>query len=216
MKILIYLLLTIGFSCQQKNINTIEVKSQNLKDTFDIKTLYIDQDTVAPLNILGGFSLSHSKSKNEVKLVSSKNINGNNIEFVILYKDSLSIYDKDNFYPGDIDYPIKQAYFNVNGIKTLINNSTNINAANIWYSEEEDKSIKFYKIGKISYIIIHGINLFCNGRQCNDDTIYMIRITDNGSTVIKGLKYNRIYPYLFNNIEFFIEFIFQFLLPLNK
>ena len=54
---------------------------------------------------------------------------------------------------------------------------------------------------KISYIIIHGINLFCNGRQCNDDTIYMIRITDNGITVIKGLKYNRIYPYLFNNIE---------------
>ena len=194
MKILIYLLLTIGFSFKQKNINTIETTSQNLKDTFDIKTLYIDQETVSPLKILDGFSLSHSKNKNEIKLVACKNINVNNIQFVILYKDSLNIYDEDNFYPGDIDFPIKKAYFKVNGVKILINNSTYINVANIWFSEKEEKSIKYYKIGKTSYILIHGINIFCNGRQCNDDTLYIIRISGTGTTLIKGLKYNRIYP----------------------
>lgn len=206
MKILFYVLLTLSFSCINKNtsikeINTFKIETNSIRDTFNINTLFKNEDIISPLSITGGFSYHHSKSKNEVKVISSKKINNITIQFVIIYNDPLSLYKKANFYPGDAELSIKEVYFNVNGIKTLINNSNSINASNIWFSETKDKSIKIFEIGKTAYVLIHGINLYCNGRHCNDDTIYAIRIASNGNVLVKGFQYNRIYPYLFDKVE---------------
>ncbi|PLK44201.1 hypothetical protein [Emticicia sp. TH156] len=149
---------------------------------------------------------THRKDNKTQKIVATVNFSGLNLSYNIVFEDTSHIYSQRTFVPSE-DYQYLNSYIvigkdtlNLDGIKSL-NDSIKVEPINLWYGDDFGIHGKRFK-GNQEIILLRGLNMFCNGSNCNNYKILLIIKGSNGTSV-HYINTRAIYPYDFENTMLF-------------
>lgn len=121
-----------------------------------------------------------------------------------LSKEDFKWYNEDQYENIRATFTIDKTMIDISGFKFL-NSNSKIYPAGLWHWSLEDLgSIKMTEYNNKIYMLLNGVDLFCNGSQCSSYQLYAL-VYDK---VTKQVKFNAIlteglYPYQFSAIHLY-------------
>jgi hypothetical protein len=212
---LILLLFLVG--CKNSEINkstgVAGIEKQSMRSPLDslelFNLLYSDKKILPSYTNFEPFDLSTKLSNDTIKFSSTATIKDIPIIYDLYVKSSLSKeefkwYNEDQYENIGASFMVDRTLTDISDIKFL-NINKQIYPAGLWHWSVEDVgSIKMSEYNNKIYILLNGVDLFCNGAACSSYQLYAI-VFDK---VTKQIKFNAIltdgiYPYLFSSIHLF-------------
>lgn len=214
---MIYLIILFSlFGCKyievSKNtpINNLENKNKSHLDSLELYNLLYSNKQILPSQTnFRPFTLS-TTNRNDTIIFSAKTITKDiKIKYDLYVKSSLSKedfkwYNEDQYENIRATFTIDKTVIDIMGLK-FFNSDSKIYPAGLWHWSLEDVgSIKMTEYNNKIYILLNGVDLFCNGSQCSSYQLYAL-VYDK---VTKLVKFNAIlteglYPYQFSTLHLF-------------
>ena len=188
-----------------------EIQKNALQDSSKLIALLYRDLTKFPFKAYSDFSyeVSYNVENKLITIKSSNTIEGNEIDYFILFKDTANVYVREEYSYTDYSYKYIKSYFSINGqevdltkinISDLENQKTEPSL--LWYGKDFGISAKFYKIEEKEYFLIRGLNLYCNGNHCSSYQMFLLQ-KDNNRVKASTYYFSGLYPYDFENTFLF-------------
>ena len=205
-------------ACSQNDPNSRFTNDNKITDTIPyqdstklISSLYENKQVFPVHSTFSDFSYnaSYFKLKKEIHIKSSKSINHKKISYTIIFNDEEGNFNDSDYSPSDESFKYLDSYFSMEDKTVTLKNKLPTNRPNqkvdpalIWYGVDFGISGKYYQINNRGYYLIRGLDLYCNGRQCNRCQLFIIREND-GNLLVDAFTLQELFPYTFESIFLF-------------